>query len=382
MNITFICDSYYPSKGGVQNVTKYLAEGLAKDKKNHVEILTLGNHEEEKINNVEVKRFKIKKNKIKRYYGEIRQLLDYVLNSNSDVTIFECAETITFTILLPYLTQIKGKKVLHTHGCYGLTIKPFEIKENLMKTFGNTFNYLYWNFYYYPLFVKKYVNNFDALISLHAKDSGLKFFNKNFMGKKYILGNAADDIFFSEDNKKYEEFNYITETGKYIINVSNYRNIKNQLGIIKQYNKEKRDYNMVFIGANKGKYYKLIKKNANKTNSGKIFVLNGIERKKIPYLMRKAEVYVIGSKYEEFSISLIEAMALGVPFVSTNVGNASELPGGEVVNNIKELNQTIESILQNKILHDKLSKEAKEYAYKNCKINQCVEKLYKIIKDV
>ena len=33
MNITFICDSYYPSKGGVQNVTKYLAEGLAKDKK-------------------------------------------------------------------------------------------------------------------------------------------------------------------------------------------------------------------------------------------------------------------------------------------------------------------------------------------------------------
>ena len=57
MNITFICDSYYPSKGGVQNVTKYLAEGLAKDKKNHVEILTLGNHEEEKINNVEVKRW-------------------------------------------------------------------------------------------------------------------------------------------------------------------------------------------------------------------------------------------------------------------------------------------------------------------------------------
>ena len=32
MNITFIFDAYYPSKGGVQNVTKYLAEGLAKKK--------------------------------------------------------------------------------------------------------------------------------------------------------------------------------------------------------------------------------------------------------------------------------------------------------------------------------------------------------------
>ena len=30
MNITFIVESYYPSSGGVQNVTKYLAEGLAK----------------------------------------------------------------------------------------------------------------------------------------------------------------------------------------------------------------------------------------------------------------------------------------------------------------------------------------------------------------
>ena len=104
---------------------------------------------------------------------------------------------------------MKGKKILHTHGCYGLTIKPFEIKESITKTLGNTFNYIYWNFYYYPNFMSKYINNFDALISLHKNDSGLKYFNKAFKGKKFILGNAADNLFFKEEYEKIDEFNEI-----------------------------------------------------------------------------------------------------------------------------------------------------------------------------
>ena len=108
MNITFICDAYYPSKGGVQNVTKYLAEGLAK--KNNVTVLTLGKSNEEVINNVKVKRFDIKKNKLKKYSGEIEDFINYSLDKTDDVTIFECTETTTFTILLPYVNKMKGKK--------------------------------------------------------------------------------------------------------------------------------------------------------------------------------------------------------------------------------------------------------------------------------
>lgn len=380
MNITFICDAYYPSKGGVQNVTKYLAEGLAK--KNNVTVLTLGKSNEEVINNVKVKRFDIKKNKLKKYSGEIEDFINYSLDKTDDVTIFECTETTTFTILLPYVNKMKGKKILHTHGCYGLTIKPFEIKESITKTLGNTFNYIYWNFYYYPNFMSKYINNFDALISLHKNDSGLKYFNKAFKGKKFILGNAADNLFFKEEYEEIDEFNEIINSGKYVINVSNYRNIKNQLGILKQYKKSDGKYNIVFVGANKNKYYERVKKYAEKIKNGRVYLLTGIDREKIPYLIKNAELYIIGSKYEEFSISLIEAMALGTPFISVNVGNVSELPGGRVLNNLNELNKTINQVLKNPDVSDKLSKEAKEYAYNNCQIDQCVSKLEEIINEV
>ena len=40
MKITFIVESYYPKMSGVPNVVKYLAEGLAKNPKNIVSVIT------------------------------------------------------------------------------------------------------------------------------------------------------------------------------------------------------------------------------------------------------------------------------------------------------------------------------------------------------
>ena len=57
--------------------------------------------------------------------------------------------------------------------------------------------------------------------------------------------------------------------------------------------------------------------------------------------MANATLYLVGSNFEEYSISLVETMAKGVPFISTNVGNACILPGGVTVDSITDMHTKI-----------------------------------------
>lgn len=383
MNITFIAESYYPSMGGVENVTKYLAEGLAK-KNNNVTIITTKNDyaDYEEINGVCIKRFDLKKNKFKKYYGEIDEYINYILNRNDDYVIFECSETITTNLLLPYLKQIKGKKILHVHGCYGLKLKPFNFSNNLIKAIGNFYNYIYWNAYYYPYFLSKYINDFDATISLSSIDSSKEYFDKYYKGKRYILGNAAENIFF--ENKKETNLNYDFKTKKYFLSVANYNIIKNQIGILKQFKKSesKKNYDLVFIGSKKNTYCKKLLKIKEKMKLYNVYILYGLSRENIVDIMKNSFIYLIGSSLEEFSISLIEAMASGIPFISTNVGNAKLLPGGIVLKNLNEMQKKMDYLVENSDLYLKLSNDAKKYAYDNCTIEKCVQTLIEILNEI
>ena len=383
MKILFVADAYYPSKGGVQNVTKYLAEGLAKE--NEVLVITLGKEKKDKvINNVKIKNFNIQKNKLKKYFGEIEEYKKYIKNTDADYIIFECCETITFNLILPIMKNIKSKKILHAHGCYGRTLKPFVFKENFIKTLGNTYNYIYYKFYYYPIFLKKYINEIDGIISLHKEDSGTTYFNKNFQGKKFVLGNAADKDFFNMDNSKECFFNENINK-KYFVSDAYYRNIKNQIGILKQFNKSKAKdkYKLIFIGEKETEYYqeliKVIKKLKLEKN---VIALTNVERKFIPSIISNSYLYLIGSTYEEFSISLIEAMATGVPFISTNVGNAKQLPGGITLSNINQMHYNIDKLVNEKSQYYKLSEQGKKFAIENCTVDKCVKKLKNIILEV
>lgn len=85
-----------------------------------------------------------------------------------------------------------------------------------------------------------------------------------------------------------------------------------------------------------------------------VVMLTGVERKKIPNILKFASLYLVCSEKEEYSISIIEAMSLGIPFVSTNVGNAKMLPGGITVNLKTELSHGIDRVLGDEALYHKI----------------------------
>lgn len=389
MKITFIAQNYLPSYSGVVMVIKYLAEELASQGEK-VTIITLNDGNQKKIdwyNNVEVRRYNIKRNKLKQNIGETNKYIQDVLARNDDVTIFECTETITTDLLLPYLKQIKGKKILHAHGFFGLTLKPFKVCESFSKTLGNTWNYFYWK-NYYNIILPKYLDNFDAVISLCKSDNSLPYFEKRYHGKRYILGNAAVKQFFvNEEIKESNPLKKYTNINKeYFLSVANYGTLKNQIGILKQYEKTsaKKRFDMVFIGTKENDYCKKLKRKLVKYTDirNNVHILYNVERSDIKGIIQGAYLYLVGSQCEQYSISIIEALSQGIPFISTNVGNARELPGGVVVENINKMSTQINNLILDKQKYELLSQKGKEYAYENCQISKCIKKIKTIIREL
>lgn len=386
MKVTFLVENYFPKIGGVPTVIRYLAEGLASQGYD-VEVMTCyvaGRPSRERINGVHILRFDIRTNSLHIFSGNLKEYINYFLEENSDVYILECCQSITTDVLLPYLNKVKGLKILHSHGFSGLTLQPFQNKGSLWSTIGNTYNFFYWN-YYYKFIVPKYIKHFNVALYLSHVDSSKKYLEEHFQGDLHVLGNSADDIFFADlDKTKNVLGKYTKIKGQgYMISVANYVALKNQLEIIDEYSKSGCfHYDLILIGSKETPYYHAVMKKAekiNERNQGRIHVLLGVERNDIPCILHHAKLYLVGSTIEAFPISLIEAMAQGVPFVSTNVGNAKLLPGGIVVNDMCRMHETMRKILNDSRLWKKLSEDGRQYARNNCRRIQAVEKLNKII---
>ncbi len=383
MKILFLSQDYIPNLSGVPIVVKYLAEGLV-EIGHSVTVATSSFNKSssyEVVNGVQVYRFDLYKTHFDTYKGHLQEYIDFVVNYDCDVMIFECVTCVTTDVLLPYLDKIKCKKVLHSHGLSGLLLSPFKIKHTIASTIANTYHWL-WSQYFFKSILPKYINKFDMVLCLSEVDNTLKYC-KSYNCPVQILENAADDVFF--DKKRELAFEEILLIGKpYFISVANYTHIKNQKGILEEFYKTGRDdFAMVFIGLEKTSYYYellryhnlLEKRFGHKT----VLFLTSVDRKYIPNIVENATLYLVCSTWEMYSISIIEALTKGVPFISTNVGNAFILPGGITIDKQSDMHQKIIDILSDKNLYNQLSISGKEYAYKNCKRSVIVNKLETIL---
>ena len=96
-------------------------------------------------------------------------------------------------------------------------------------------------------------------------------------------------------------------------------------------------------------------------------------------LMRAADIFVLPSYLEGLPISLLEAMALGIPSVSTDVNGIPEaikhLETGYLIEpgNALELVEAIRQLKENKSLREKLSKNGREFVLENFNENTVAE---------
>lgn len=157
------------------------------------------------------------------------------------------------------------------------------------------------------------------------------------------------------------EINNIENSNKIIIQVSAFRPQKDQVTLIKslQYLPAHIKLLLVGEGVTKPKCIELVKK-LNLVNRV-IFLGN---RSDVSDLLKTSDIVVLSSKYEGLSISSIEAMACGKPFVASNVPGLKEVVQGVGVlfelGNSKQLSVEILKLLNNKVYNNKIVKNCLE----------------------
>ena len=386
MKVLFVSENYFPNISGVPVVVKYLAEGLY-GLGHSVAIATSSyssTPREEVIGGVKVYRFDLHKNHLDCYSGEIEKYIKFVLGFQCDVVIMECLQCAVTDTLLPHLSKIKAKKILHVHGISGLRLKPFEKKSDLLHSVANTWHWIH-SQWFFRRYLPRYISQFDKILCLSEVDNTIPYCKK-FNIKADILPNAVEDDFI-QPSKPVEQPDIKALAKPYCLSVAYYNQIKNQVHILEEFYKSTLNgYAMVFIGPERNEYYEKVlsanKEYEAKYGSREVLFLTNIERRFIPDIIGNAKLYLVGSTIEQFSIAMIETMAKGVPFVSTNVGNSRMLPGGLVVDDIGFMHEKVQLLMRDEVLYCQLSNKGRQYVSEFCIRSRVVKQLNEIIEQV
>lgn len=375
MKVIITVNSYYPLKDGVQFVTQYHAEGLVK-KGHNVTVVT------RKINNlpiydvfngVEIVRVNaytkhtIHRGDKKKYQNKILEL-----TNNADVLINVCAQTATTDWVFDILQKINCKKVIYMHG-----MMSYKWSKHNFKSFSvilsKIWNNLRWNLYYKKSI--RYFRKYDGTIHLHEFDDAYKFFKKKSIKNCAVIENAAADDFFANSI-----FLHNKECDNYIICVANYIELKNQeLCLDAFYKSSISKYSLIFIGNNETQYYhKLIEKNKElikKFGKRDVKFLKNLNREDVIKYIRNAKIFLLGSNTEKYPVAIIEAMASGIPFISTDVGCVRLLPGGVVIKNSSEMAYWITKFCKDEKMANLYGDMGNYYAKNNLRIDNQIKKL-------
>lgn len=132
----------------------------------------------------------------------------------------------------------------------------------------------------------------------------------------------------------------------------------------------------------KGFYRKIQVRSLLKKN---IHIWGELSRERVFEVLRAADIFVMASRDEALPVSLLEAMSLGKPIISTNAGGISEViisgVNGLLVNveDVSALRNAIIHLFQNPDLRQKLGERAKQNFFRVHTIDAMGEKFYEIL---
>lgn len=380
MKIGISVVTYYPEKNGVQFVTQSLAEGLVKTGQDVTVITKLFSDcdNETCINGVKVIRCDIR-NKNMFHFGDKKQFHQLLLELSKEVEVmvFVCLESVAADWALSILDDIKCQKILYMHGMHRFQWEKIDFKS-CRNFIYKILRDLRWGIFYKAN--ERRIAKFDKVIHLHEQDDAFRLFEKKYPGKNYVLENFAEDMFFEKVQRE-------QTVSDYFIYISNYHPGKNQMLLLKAIYLMKNDFKLVFVGSQANDYfYKLIelkdKLDIQYNVKKKVEFLYNIDRKEFPHLLQNAYAYIMTSKREVFPITVVEAMASGIPYISTDVGIVKYLPGGIITeSNEADIARNMDELLEDKMKYQRLKEAAEQYAENNLIYSKYISKFEKIISD-
>ncbi|EDK35716.1 glycosyltransferase family 4 protein [Clostridium kluyveri] len=183
-------------------------------------------------------------------------------------------------------------------------------------------------------YIPKIVPLCDGIITVSnfSKKDIVKSFNYP-ENKIYVTHLASEDIYKPMDKRisRYVARKYYSITEDYILYVGGFSPRKNILGLIDSFSKLITSYKkplFLVIAGKKGESYAIYKERTEKLNiSDKVLFPGFISIEHLPYIYNAAELFVYPSFYEGFGLPPIEAMACGIPVITSNTTSLPEVVG-------------------------------------------------------
>ena len=195
-----------------------------------------------------------------------------------------------------------------------------------------------------------------------------------------VVYNGLDRIFFSppREEEMRKVLNKYKVKGKYILFLGTLEPRRNIPRLLEAYaslkRKESLDYQLVLAGK-EGWLASEFKQMVSDFDLRKEVIFTGyVPPKELNSLIRKAEIFVSPSIYEGFGMPVIEAMACGVPVITSNVSSLPEIAGEAALfvspYDIGGLAGTIRRLLRDKKLQvelkEKGQKQARQFSWPKC----------------
>lgn len=341
--ILITCFTFPPNKDGVAEAARSMAFGLA-DRGYEVVVATgllPARNDFQPHPGVRVEQFDVISNwKFEgRSLEEAERMKSFILAEAPDVIICHCWEIWSTALAEQVYRQLpKTKKILVSHGYtthlwrpnpkppFGLGV----LSRSLPLILG-----LPWT-----------LRRYDRVTFLSAKRDWNRFFDHwvakltGYQGIRVIPnGTDPDPVRGSVEDFR---TTYGLGNGLNFLCVANYGPRKNQELAIRAFRRARlKNSTLVLIGSEFNDYVRKIREIDEQLQveypEGRVVFIEKLDRLSTMASYVACDAFLLAATAETQPISLLEAMAAGMPFVSTDTGCVSELPGGIIANSEEEL---------------------------------------------
>lgn len=173
----------------------------------------------------------------------------------------------------------------------------------------------------YNFYIKKYpwLKGKTVVIPVGINTEQFKLMDKHQMRRKYGFGSKDKIIMF-------------------VGRLEEEKNLEFLLRTFKNVNKNVEDARLVLVGD--GRERKNLKNLAEQLELDNITFMGSVLHDNIPEVLSCADVFVLCSLYESGPIVVQEALACGVPCVTTNVGRAKEFIVGDLIGRVVGMDES------------------------------------------
>jgi L-malate glycosyltransferase len=325
MKIIHAVESYLPLHVGMQEVVTQISERMVAQG-HEVIVLTRKVPERQSlnINGVKIVEFDIQGSFVHGLEGEVEKYVEYLLNEQYDVLTLFAAQQWATDIALPLLPLITAKKIFVPTGFSGLKDPAYSA---------------------YFAQMPRYMSYFNANVFNTEAYQDYVFGKENQAPNMVLIPNGADERQFSDTNPgDIRQRLGISDSEFVIMHIGTHTGLKGHDEAIQMFAQAEIENAVFVLNANGtqggcvskcGQQVGEFNENTKYQQQKKRIISTSLNQEDKVALLKASDLFLFPSNIESSPIVVFEAMAAGLPFLASDVGNLAEMiqwsHGGELI---------------------------------------------------